>query len=110
MPIRLGTLEELVLLAVWGLGDEAYAVPIQQRIEQRAAHVTSLGSIYRTLSRLEKKGLVTSWMGAVSNRRGGKRKRFYRVTGTGKTALYRQRLARERMWQGLEYEPSLRAG
>ena len=103
----IGEFEELVLLAVCGLPDEAYAVSIQQRIERRARRSATLGGVYRALNRLENKGFVRSRMGQVTHARGGKRKRFYDVTGTGKAAVVALYEARERMWAGLEMKPSL---
>jgi len=102
----LGEFEELVLLAICGLPDEAYAVPIQQRITRRAQRHATLGGVYRTLNRLEEKGYVRSWMGEATQSRGGKRKRLYEVTGTGKAAVLAMKEARERMWQGLEIKPT----
>ena len=94
----LGTFEELVLLAILGLGDEAaYAVAIHARVVARTERATTLGNVYRTLSRLEKKGYIRSWMGAITHERGGKRKRLYACTGTGEAALLITRDARARM-------------
>lgn len=87
MAHSLGAFEELVLLAVCGLRDEAYAVPVQQEIEESGSRSASMGSIYATLDRLEKKGLLTSRMGVPSGKPGGKAKRFYEATGTGIAAL-----------------------
>lgn len=104
---HLGEFEELVLLAVGGLGEEAYAVPIQQRIEERAGRAATMGAVYAALDRLEQKGLLVSSLGAVTRQRGGKRKRFYEVTGAGFAAAAATRNARERMWEGVEWQPSL---
>jgi PadR family transcriptional regulator PadR len=106
----LGEFEEIVLLAICGTGEDAYAVPIQQFIEDRAQRATTLGSVYRALNRLEKKSYVTSWMGEVSRVRGGKRKRFYSVTSLGRTCVYEARLVRERMWGGLDSSPAFKLG
>jgi DNA-binding PadR family transcriptional regulator len=108
---RLGAFEELVLLAIWGLGaDDAYAVSVQQRIEQRADRPATMGAVYTALDRLEQKGLVSSWLGPVTPERGGKRKRLYRLTGTGEAAVYDVRRARERMWEGIDFKPGLDLG
>lgn len=109
-PNNLGAFEELVLLAVCGLPDAAYALTIQQRLTDKANRRATLGSLYRTLNRLEKKGYLRSWMGPVTHERGGKRKRIYEVTGTGKAALSATRLARERLWQDLDFQPTLQPG
>jgi PadR family transcriptional regulator PadR len=105
--LHLGEFEELVLLAVGGLGDEAYAVAVQQRIEQRTGRAATMGAVYTALDRLEEKGALASWLGEVTHERGGRRKRFYRITGTGTAALVAMRQARERLWEGLELKPSL---
>lgn len=83
----LGSFEELVLLAACGLGNEAYAVSIQRRIEEGAGRDASMGAIYTALDRLEQKGYLRSRLGSVTPTKGGRRKRFYEVTGTGTAAL-----------------------
>lgn len=102
---RLGEFEELVLLAVPRL-DEVYAVTIQRCIEKTAGRSATMGAVYTALERLEEKGFVTSRLGAVTPRQGGRRKRFYEITDQGVGALHTAREARERMWQGLELKPS----
>jgi len=106
----LGAFEEIVLLAICGTDGDAYAVTIQQHIEERAGRPASVGSVYRTLNRLEKKGFVKSWMGEVTRVRGGKRKRFYRITSSGTARLLAVRESRSRLWKDLELKPSLGAG
>ena len=105
---HLGEFEELVLLAVCGLAHDAYALAIQQRLEDKAGRRATLGGIYRALNRLEKKGCVRSWMGEVTRVRGGKRKRLYEVTETGTAAVVAARTAREGLWEGLSLKPALR--
>lgn len=109
MPEKhLGEFEELVLLAVLGLpDDETYAVPIQQRIVHDAGRNATLGSVYRTLSRLEKKGFVRSRMGEITREKGGKRKRLYTVAGFGQTAVIAAREARQRLWERVDINPAL---
>ena len=102
----LGEFEELVLLAVAGLGDDAYAVSIQQRIEQRADRTATMGAVYSALDRLEDKGYLASWLGEVTPQRGGRRKRFYRITNAGVDAVTAVRRARERLWDGLDWSPT----
>lgn len=109
MPEKhLGEFEELVLLAILGLSnDKTYAVPIQQRIAHDARRNTTLGGVYRTLNRLEKKGFVRSWLGEATPERGGKRKRLYTVTGFGQTAVVAAREVRRRLWEHVEVNPAL---
>jgi len=106
--LYLGEFEEIVLLAICGVeAGEAYAVPIQQHIEERAERLTSIGSVYRTLNRLEKKGFVRSWMGEVTRERGGKRKRFYQVSSLGRDRLLDARRTRNALWKDVKLAPSL---
>lgn len=106
MPTYLGEFEELVLLAICGL-ESAYAVAIQQCIEHKGQRATTIGNVYRTLSRLEEKGYIRSWMGEVTRTRGGKRKRLYEITGQGQEAIVAMRQTRERMWEGVSLKPAM---
>jgi PadR family transcriptional regulator PadR len=72
---HLGELEQIVLLAVLRLGDDAYGVPIRLEIEHRARRSLTIGALYRTLDRLEAKGYVASWFGEPTRERGGRSKR-----------------------------------
>lgn len=98
----LGEFEQMVLMAVLRLGEEAYAVTIREEIERRATRVVSRGAIYITLDRLEKKGYLESWLADATPERGGRAKRYHRVSAAGAAALKRSRAALEKMWQGLE--------
>lgn len=100
MP-NLGDLEQLVLLAVLRAGDDAYGVPVQQAIRTLARRDLTLGTIYKTLSRLELKRLVTSRVGEPVAERGGRARRYYSVTATGKVALRQNLLALRRLAAGL---------
>ena len=106
----LGEFEELVLLAICGLPGEAYAVAIQQRLAEKARRTTTIGSVYRALMRLEQKGFLRSEMGVATKRRGGKAKRMYEVTGTGRAALLEMQSMRDRLREGLDLKPALRFG
>lgn len=98
---RLGEFEEFTLLAVRALGDNTYAVPIQQYVEKVTGRPVSVGSIYAALSRLEEKGFVRSTMSEAIAQRGGKSKRLYTVTPSGlKTARELHRV-RERIWNAI---------
>jgi len=100
---HLGELEELVLLAVCSLGREAYGVTVQQRIERVAARKATLGAVYSALDRLERKGCVCSWVGGATDSPGGRRKRFFDITGEGRERLERARDARAAMWAAVEH-------
>jgi len=95
---KLGELEELVLLAIGGLSDEAYTVSIQQLLESTTGRVVSMGALYTSLERLRKKGYADSTMTQPTAERGGKSKRVYAVTFEGERALKETRAARELLW------------
>jgi PadR family transcriptional regulator len=103
----LGAFEELVLLAVAGVGAEAYGITVQERVERDAGRAVSLGAVYATLDRLEEKKYVTSWLGDTGLYRGGRRKRHFSVTAGGHAALRDMRRIRERMWRAVD-SPSTR--
>jgi PadR family transcriptional regulator, regulatory protein PadR len=84
---RLGTFEQLLLLALVRLGDDTYGVPIRTEIEARTGRLVSPGAIHTALDRLEQRGLVRSALGEPSAARGGKRKRLYRLTASGSRAI-----------------------
>lgn len=94
----LGEFEELVLLTVALLGKEAYGVSIKEEIEERANRSLSIGALHSTLTRLEEKGYLSSWLGGATQERGGRRKRYFEVTRGGKTALYETKILREALW------------
>jgi DNA-binding PadR family transcriptional regulator len=104
MPARayLGELEQIVLLALIRLGDNAYGVPIRQDIEKRTKRSLSIGALYHTLERLEEKGFVSSRTGDPTPERGGRAKRFFRAEPPGLQALRRTRNALDVMWEGLD--------
>jgi DNA-binding PadR family transcriptional regulator len=97
---RLGEVEQLVLLAVWRLDGEAYAVPIRELIARDAGIALSRGSIYITLDRLEEKGLVESWFGDPIREPGGKSRRLFRIRPAGRAALRSARQALDRLAVG----------
>jgi PadR family transcriptional regulator len=99
---HLGELEQIVLLAVLRLGDEAYGVPIRLEIERRTGRSLTVGALYRTLDRLEAKGYVTSWFGDPTPERGGRSKRYFRVRPVGLRTLRASRDALAAMWDGVE--------
>jgi len=72
---------------------DAYGITIMQRVEERTGKPRSLAAIYSTLDRLQKKGLVSSWWGAPTEERGGRRKRYYRISASGQEAVKQTRLA-----------------
>jgi DNA-binding PadR family transcriptional regulator len=99
---NLGEFEQLALLAVMRLGKDAYGARIQSELESRACRKASVSAIYITLTRLEAKGLVTSWLGEPTKVRGGRSRRFFRVEPKGISALQHARDRLLSMWDGLE--------
>lgn len=98
----LGELEQLVVLGVLHGGDAAYGVPVHDEIQRRAGRDLTLGTIYKTLARLEEKGLVASRLGDPTPERGGRRTRCYTVTPAGRRALQTSIRALKRMAAGLD--------
>ena len=96
----LGEVEQLVLLAVLRLGDEAYAVPIRALILDEAGVGLSRGTIYVTLERLERKGYVTSWFSDPQAVRGGKAKRLFKLKPAGVAAVRATKRAIDRLAAG----------
>ncbi len=99
---HLGELEQIVLLAILRLGDDAYGVPIGSEIEERTGRSVTVGALYRTLDRLEEKGYVTSSFGDPTPERGGRSKRYFKVRPAAIRALRSSRNALAAMWDGLE--------
>lgn len=98
----LGEFEQMVLLAILQLDGEVYGVPIVEEIERRTGRTVSRSAVYVTLRRLEKKGLVTSWMSEPSGERGGKGRRCVQVEPEGVELLREARHAMNRMWDDLD--------
>lgn len=94
--MELGGSEEWVLMAVVGLGGDAYGVSIHDRLSAAGVE-TSLGAIYTSLERLERRGFVNSRLGEASPTRGGKRKRMFRATAQGRKALTQTQAARAQL-------------
>ena len=98
----LGEFEVLVLLAALRLGDGAYGLSIAEEISQTARRATGRASVYVTLRRLEKKGLVTTHREAPEDAPSGKPRRFVRVRPEAVQLVQSSRQALRRMWAGLE--------
>jgi DNA-binding PadR family transcriptional regulator len=97
----LGEFELMILLAVIHLGDEAYGVPISRELEAHRGRDVSVGSVYAALERLEAKGLVASTLGDPTPERGGKAKRYFRVTREGLRQVHDTRRVLKQMWRTL---------
>ncbi|MCB0839408.1 MAG: PadR family transcriptional regulator [Bacteroidetes bacterium] len=95
---RLGDFEETILLLVGILDKEAYAFRIAEEFETQTERPVSIGAVHSTLSRLADKGFLTSEMGEPSSERGGRRKRIYAITASGKQALLDSRDFKVSLW------------
>ena len=100
----LGEFEEVVLLTVAILGEEAYGVTITQELEQKSGRVVGFSTVHTTLQRLEEKGFLSSEMGGATAERGGRRKRFFTITAFGRKALREVKEVREELWSLLPPE------
>jgi DNA-binding PadR family transcriptional regulator len=103
MPERsyLGEFELMILLAVIHLGEEAYGVPISRELERHRSRDVSVGSVYAALERLESKGLVASSLGDPTPERGGKAKRYFRLTKAGLRQVHETRRVLSELWRAL---------
>jgi PadR family transcriptional regulator, regulatory protein PadR len=98
----LGEFEQIVLLAILRLGEDAYAIPIRQEIEERTGRSVARGALYTALDRLEQKRCLRSKMSAPLPERGGRSRRYFTVTPAGLAAIRTTRRSLLRLWQGLE--------
>ena len=85
--MRVRAFEKELFQALLRLGDKAYGMNIWQELEERTEGPVAVGAVYATLERLERKGYVSSHLGAATAERGGRAKRYYSITGTGALAL-----------------------
>jgi PadR family transcriptional regulator, regulatory protein PadR len=97
----LGEFDLMLLLAVIHLGDEAYGVPISRELEVYRGRDVAVGSVYAALERLEAKGLVTSSLGEPTPERGGKAKRYFRITREGLRHVHETRRVLTKLWQAI---------
>jgi DNA-binding PadR family transcriptional regulator len=98
----LGDFEQVVLLAILRLGENAYGVTIRGEITGRTGRNLSPGALYTTLDRLENKGMVTSRFGDPTPQRGGRAKRYFSVSEAGLEAVARAQRSYQRLMQGLK--------
>ncbi|MDQ3069065.1 MAG: PadR family transcriptional regulator [Acidobacteriota bacterium] len=98
----IGEFEQLVMLALLRVGDEAYGVPIHAELSTRARRAVNLAAVYKTLERLEAKGYVSSRVGEPTPERGGRRRKYFTLEAPGRQALRESLAALRRMTAGLE--------
>lgn len=104
---QLGEFELIVLLALLRAGENAYGVPIAAVIEEITGREAGIGSVYAALERLQQKGMVSSSLGDPTPERGGRAKRYFRVTKAGLQQVRKTRKALVALWRGL---PQLEGG
>jgi PadR family transcriptional regulator PadR len=98
---KLGEFEELVLLTVAALQEDAYGVEIKRELEERLKEKLSVGSIQSALKRMEEKGFLTSAFGEATQKRGGKRKRIYSATSYAHRVLKEMKDIRAGLWSSI---------
>ncbi|MFQ5629181.1 MAG: PadR family transcriptional regulator [bacterium] len=98
--------EEFLLLAVWRLQDEAYAVTIREQLKAATGKTWAFGALFVSLDRLEQKGYLASSLGEPTPERGGRRKRMYTITTEGLQALAEVKRAEKAIWAGVPELPA----
>ena len=99
--LRLTMNEQIYMIAIWHLGDNAYGVKIREKVMDMTGKSMVFGTLYNNLDQLVKKGYVVTKKGESGGNRGGNIKVFYRLTGDGKTALQESRSLQESLWIGI---------
>ena len=98
---HLGEFELVVMLTLIRLGEGAYGVPISREIELRTGRNAAFGTVYATLERLQRKGLVSSQLGDATPERGGRAKRYFQVTSEGLRTVRESKQILIGLWRGL---------
>ncbi|MBN9615471.1 MAG: PadR family transcriptional regulator [Acidobacteriales bacterium 59-55] len=97
----LGEFELMILLTILRLGDDAYGVPLSRELAKQRGKEVAVGSVYAALDRLETKGLIASSLGESTPERGGRAKRYFRMTEQGLRSVHATRKVLSRLWQSL---------
>jgi PadR family transcriptional regulator PadR len=92
--------EEEILLTIWDLKDQAYLVAIRRRLNLIRERNLTIGAVHIPLSKLERAGIVESNFGEATPKRGGRRKRIYKLTKAGTELLKKQKKIRDKIWSG----------
>ena len=95
--INLPELEELVLMVIYKLAGQGYGATIREELEAAIEKTVSIGALYATFDRLERKGFVKSWQGEPTAERGGRAKRYFEIEPSGKEALREAQRIRQRL-------------
>ena len=96
---HIGGFEELILLLIVMLKEEAYGLAIRKALQEQADRTVTIGAVHGTVNRLEKKGFVKSRLGGATAVRGGRRKRVFTITATGKKVLQKSRDVKVNIWR-----------
>ena len=104
----IGEFEELVLLTIANLAKDAYGVAILNDISERVNRKLSIGALHSTLTRLEEKGYISSYLGEPTSERGGRRKRYFELTDSAKVELSNMKALRDQLWAGSKVNLSLK--
>ncbi|MEO9483119.1 MAG: PadR family transcriptional regulator [Ekhidna sp.] len=96
---HIGELEELILLLIVMLKEEAYGLAIRKALKEQANRNVTIGAVHGTVNRLESKGFIESSMGGATEERGGRRKRIFSITAAGKNVLQKSRDVKVNLWQ-----------
>ncbi len=105
--LSLGNFESMLMLVLIRLGEDAYGVPISKELEEQTGREVALGSVYAALERLERKGFVSSSLGNPTAERGGRAKRYFRVTAKGLREVHDVRRVFTNLWRRI---PKLKGG
>ena len=98
---HLGEFEEVVMLTIGILNNEAYSVSIKDEIESRLSRSVSMGALHTALKRMEDKGYLKSFAGEATEERAGRPKRFFEITALGKKAIQYSKSTREELWRAI---------
>ena len=101
----LGEFEQMILLAMMRLGENAYGSSIRQLLVETIKRDVTVGALYTTLERLESKGLVSSRLGEATAERGGRAKRYFSVSAEGRTQLAKTKQALDTLWRDVALKP-----
>ena len=96
---HIGELEELILLLIVMLKEEAYGLAIRKALKDEANRNVTIGAVHGTVNRLESKGFIESSMGGATEERGGQRKRIFTITAAGKNVLQKSKDVKVNLWQ-----------
>jgi PadR family transcriptional regulator, regulatory protein PadR len=99
---HLGEFEEVVLLSIAILKEDAYGMAVKEQISRRLKRNPSIGALHSAFNRLEEKGFLESWEGEMTPERGGRRRRYYSVTKSGVKAMQQVRNLRDEMWNEID--------